>query len=74
MQLLILLYFINIVLFKQTTELEDTFSSERMEKIIQFDDNRNQHAYVASILEEEVAESFEGEKNRNDIPSQEVIH
>ncbi|CAA3014158.1 Hypothetical predicted protein [Olea europaea subsp. europaea] len=61
-----------ITICPKTTELEDTFSSERMEKIIQFDDNRNQHAYVASILEEEVAESFEGEKNRNDIPSQEV--
>ncbi|CAA3014156.1 Hypothetical predicted protein [Olea europaea subsp. europaea] len=62
-----------ITICPKTTELEDTFSSERMEKIIQFDDNRNQHAYVASILEEEVAESFEGEKNRNDIPSQEDV-
>ncbi|KAL2523301.1 titin [Forsythia ovata] len=57
---------------KETTELKVTDSSENIEKIILLDENRNQHVSVASILEEKIAESSEGDKTITDIPSQEV--
>ncbi|KAL2500093.1 Uncharacterized protein Adt_25643 [Abeliophyllum distichum] len=57
---------------QETTELMVTDSSENIEKIILLDENRNQHVSVASILEEKIAESSEGDKTITDIPSQEV--
>ncbi|CAI9758572.1 unnamed protein product [Fraxinus pennsylvanica] len=61
-----------IKICQETTELEDSRSSENIEKIIQLDENRNQHVSVASILEEKVAERFEEERNKIEYPSKEV--
>ncbi|CAA3005902.1 Hypothetical predicted protein [Olea europaea subsp. europaea] len=61
-----------IKICEEKTELEVTHSSENIEKIILFNENRNQHVPVAPNLEEEVAESLEGDKNIIDILSQEM--